>query len=579
MAESAGPEDPRYRALFERSPVAMALFDDDGRFFEVNDAACDLLRRSREELLSLAWDEVVHPDERALSQAARLRVIAAGSATHRVERRVPLPDGTEVRVRLTTVRLLDGGGRPGCLTSFEDVTASREIEGQLLHAALHDSLTGLPNRRLLLERLGQALARSRRDGRDVAVLFLDLDHVKRVNDSLGHDAGDALLAAVAHNLAEAVRDTDSVARLGGDEFVVVCEEVHGDEEVDILAGRILEAISTPVEISGHRVVVTASLGVVTPESASVDPRDLLRHADAAMYHAKRSGRSRWSRGGVDDDEAERGTQLSVESELRHALLSGELALHYQPLIRSDGLLLGFEALVRWNHPTRGILAPEAFLGVADEGALVRDLTSWVVRRAVQDAAGWADHAVTVSVNVPADELRRSEFADLLLDLLAVTGLPAASVKLEVLETQLADSGPVLAAIERLVDAGVSFVVDDFGTGYSTLSYLKRLPVSAVKVDRSFVSSICDDPADLSIVRAVVEACRATGRQCVAEGVETTGQLRLLRALGVDALQGDLLGAAAPIETFSALLKAGRMDLDDLADAALRAVTDVRAANG
>ena len=440
MADDEGLEDPRYRALFERSPVAMALFDDDGRFYEVNDAACDLLQRSRDELLLLSWDDVVHPDERALSHAARLRVIATESATHRVERRVPLPDGTEVRVRLTTVRMIDGSGRPGCLTSLEDVTASREVEGRLLHAALHDSLTGLPNRRLLLERLGQALARSRRDGRDVAVLFLDLDHVKRVNDSLGHDAGDALLAAVAHNLAEAVRDTDSVARLGGDEFVVVCEEVHGDEEVDILAGRILEAISTPVEISGHRVVVTASLGVVTPESASVDPRDLLRHADAAMYHAKRSGRSRWSRGGVDDDEAERGTQLSVESELRHALLAGELALHYQPLIRNDGLLLGFEALVRWHHPTRGILAPEAFLGVADEGALVRDLTTWVVRRAVQDAAGWHDHAVSVSVNVPADELRRSEFADLLLDLLAVTGLPASSVKLEVLETQLADSG-------------------------------------------------------------------------------------------------------------------------------------------
>ena len=411
------------------------------------------------------------------------------------------------------------------------------------------------------------------------MLFLDLDHVKRVNDSLGHDAGDALLAAVAHNLAEAVRDTDSVARLGGDEFVVVCEEVHGDEEVDILAGRILEAISTPIEISGHRVVVTASLGVVTPESASVEPRDLLRHADAAMYHAKRSGRSRWSRGGEDDDDAARGTQLSVESELRHALLSGELALHYQPLIRNDGLLLGFEALVRWHHPTRGILAPEAFLGVADEGALVRDLTTWVIRRAVQDAVGWADPSISVSVNVPADELRRSEFADLLIDLLAVTGLPASSVKLEVLETQLADSAPVLAAIERLVDAGVSFVVDDFGTGYSTLSYLKRLPVSAVKVDQSFVRSICDDPADLSIVRAVVEACRATGRQCVAEGVETTGQLRLLRALGVDALQGDLLGAAAPIETFTGLIASGRIDLDDLADAALRAATDLRAAHG
>ena len=557
----------------------MALFDDDGRFFEVNDAACDLLRRTREELLVLAWDDVVHPEERALSQAARLRVVAAESATHRAERRVPLPDGTELRVRLTTVRMVDGDGRPGCLTSFEDVTASREVEGQLLHAALHDSLTGLPNRRLLLDRLGQALARSKRDGRDVAVLFLDLDHVKRVNDSLGHDAGDALLAAVAHNLAEAVRDTDSVARLGGDEFVVVCEEVHGDEEVDILAGRILEAISTPVEISGHRVVVTASLGVVTPESASVEPRDLLRHADAAMYHAKRSGRSRWSRGGVDDDEAERGTQLSVESELRHALLAGELALllpaphqarRAAARVRGAGPLAPPDP----RDPRARCLPRGRRRGCPGAGPHHLGRTPG---RPGRGGAGTTT-TVSVSVNVPADELRRAEFADLLINLLAVVGLPATSVKLEVLETQLADSAAVLEAIERLVDAGVSFVVDDFGTGYSTLSYLKRLPVSAVKVDRSFVGSICDDPADLSIVRAVVEACRATGRQCVAEGVETPGQLRLLRALGVDALQGDLLGAAAPIETFAALLAAGRLDLDALAENPQVTASDVRAAH-
>ncbi len=577
-ADLDASEDPRYRALFARSPVGMALFDDNGRFSEVNDAACALLRRGRAELLDLTWDDVVHPDERALSESARHRISDDEAGTHRVERRVPLPDATELTVRLTTVRMVDGEGRPGFLTSFEDVTASRLVEAQLRHAALHDSLTGLPNRRLLLEQLTRALTRSKRDGRDVAVLFLDLDHVKRVNDSLGHDAGDELLAAVARNLADAVRETDSVARLGGDEFVVVCEEVHGDEEVDILAGRILEAISTPVEIDGHRVVVTASLGVVTPESASVEPRDLLRHADAAMYHAKRSGRSRWSRGGVDEDETARGTQLSVESELRHALLNGELALYYQPLIRHDGVLIGFEALVRWHHPTRGLLSPDAFLGVADEGALVRDLTTWVVRQAVKDAAGWADESISVSVNVPADELRRTEFADLLINLLAVTGLPASALKLEVLETQLADSAPVLEAIGRLVAAGISFVVDDFGTGYSTLSYLKRLPVSAVKVDRSFVGSICDDPADLSIVRAVVEACRATGRQCVAEGVETPGQLRLLRALGVQALQGDLLGAAGPLDSFASLFAAGRIDLDALAESDHRGAADVRAAH-
>ena len=558
----------------------MAVFTDEGQFVEVNDAACTLLGRRAEELVGEAWDDVVHPEERELARAARARIVSSGPETHRAERRVMWPSGGERQLLVTTVRVVDEDGEARSLSTFEDVTAAREIEGRLLHAAMHDSLTGLPNRRLLLEQLTQALARSEADGRDVAVLFLDLDHIKRVNDSLGHEAGDALLAAVAANLAGALRETDSIARLGGDEFVVVCEQVHGEGEVDIVAERILEAVRTPVEVAGHRVVVTASLGVVTPDSASVDPRDLLRHADAAMSHAKSSGRSRWSRaGGTDVTAAGHEEQMFVEGELRTALSAGELALHYQPVIGAEGALLGFEALIRWHHPTRGILAPDAFLGVADEGALVRELTAWVVRQAVADVAGWTPagpyppsdhegsspaHRPWVSVNVPADELRRPEFADLLLAQLQVSRQPPSAIRLEVLETQLADSGPVLAAIERLVDTGISIVIDDFGTGYSTLSYLKRLPASAIKIDRSFVAGICDDPADLSIVRAIIEACRATGRMCVAEGVETAGQLRLLRALDVDALQGDLLGPAAPIDSYADLLKVRRIDLSGLA---------------
>ncbi len=575
MADTSDPDEARYRVLFERSPVAMALFTDDGVFFEVNEAAASLLGRSRQDLVESAWEDIVHPDERALARAARERIIADGARTHRVERRVVRPDGREVLLLATTVRINSTDDQPGCLSTFEDVTAVRGIEAQLMHAATHDTLTGLPNRRLLLDQLARTLARSVQDGRDVTVLFLDLDRVKRVNTSLGHEAGDGLLVAVASNLAEAVRDSDFVARLSGDEFVVVCEGVRDSSEVDILAERLLEAIATPIELAGQKVVITASLGIVTPDNAAVDPRDLLRLADAAMSHAKQSGRSRWSRG-PDSEGPAPGTggasQISVEAELRHALHVGELTLHYQPVVRRDGALVGFEALVRWAHPIRGLLAPDAFLGVADQGALVRDLTSWVVRRAVQDADGWARAAPTarrvwVSVNVPADELRRPEFGDLLLDVLRTHHCPPSAVRLEVLETQLADSAPVLAAIERLVDAGIGLVVDDFGTGYSTLSYLKRLPASTIKIDQSFVRNLCEDPADLSIVRAIVEACRATKRQCVAEGVETPGQLAALRVLGVDALQGDLLGAASPIEEHAALLASRHLDLDALGSGA------------
>jgi EAL domain-containing protein (putative c-di-GMP-specific phosphodiesterase class I) len=307
-------------------------------------------------------------------------------------------------------------------------------------------------------------------------------------------------------------------------------------------------------------VVTASAGVVSVDARDTDPGTLLRQGHAAMQAAKREGRARWVRASAPAPPSE--GRLHLERELREALTREQLALHYQPLVRTDGKLLGFEALLRWRHATRGVLAPAEFLEVADQAVLSAELTTWVIEQAVHDAVTSMGD-LQVSVNVPVDDLRREDFADRTLAALADHDLAPDRLKIELLETQLADSVALDVSIDKLTAAGVEFMVDDFGTGYSTLSYLKRLPVSGVKVDRSFVATITDDRVDASIVRAIVDACRATGRTCVAEGVERPGQGRLLRALGVDVLQGDLLGRAAPLETYVQLIADGRLDLEQL----------------
>lgn len=551
-------DERRFRHLFRQFPVGMAILDDEGRFLEVNDALCQLLDRSRADLLTLTYDLVVHPDERAQASANRDRILRQEVAVLRAERLLLRPDGTAFWGRVATTRIADQGG-VFWLSSLEDVTARREAEERLVTQALHDPLTGLPNRRLLLDRLSQALARSRRDGRDVAVLFLDLDHVKRVNDSLGHDAGDDLLATVSRRLVDAVRATDTVARLGGDEFVVVCEQVHDREELERVAERVLEAVQIPMDVAGEQVVVTASIGVVTPLTPDDPPHDLLRAADAAMYRAKHGGRARYviDQGppGLRDSE-----QLSLETELRLAVETDQLLLHYQPIVRVDGTLDGLEALLRWNHPQRGLLLPTEFLSVGKQPDLARMVTTWVLRRATSDAVTWAGTGIGVNVNVPVDQLRTPGFADQVQSVLAESGLAPSALRVEMLEDQLADTKSVAAEIRQLRRLGVRFAVDNFGTGYSSLAYLKRLPISMVKIDRSFIRTVCEDPGDASIVRAVLDACRATGRTSVAEGVETVAQLDLLRDLGCEAVQGRLVASPAPLGALREMLVSGRVDL-------------------
>jgi diguanylate cyclase (GGDEF)-like protein/PAS domain S-box-containing protein len=552
-AEEAAGEQARFADLFRSFPVGVALLTDDGLFVEVNDALCTLLGYRRAELIGTPYEQLLHPDDVAATREARAAVIGQELPLARAEQRLVRGDRTVVWTLVNT-RRYEEAGVVYSITAVEDITARKQAEDQLVVLALHDSLTGLPNRRLLLDRLEQALARSRRNGRDVAVLFLDLDHVKRVNDALGHEAGDELLIAVAKNLQAVVRDSDTVARLGGDEFVVVCEQSGGLPELEALAARMLEAVRIPVTIGTEQVVVTASIGLVTPMATTDRPQDLLRAADAAMYEAKQAGRGRVVIGTAPVD-AGSGDRLTLESDVRRALLRDELVLHYQPIVRLDGTIDAVEALLRWRHPVRGLLLPEDFLAVVTGSPLSAPVASWVLRQALTDAAAWGPGGPDVSINVSVDRLQDPAFADEVLETLAELGVAPQSLKLEILEDQLAQSEAIIEVVGRLEAAGVEFAVDDFGTGYSSLAYLKRLPIGEVKIDRSFIATICDDPADASIVKAVLDACRATGRLTVAEGVETPEQLRLLRVLGCDAIQGALVGMPMPIELLSTMIKA------------------------
>jgi len=554
----AQPDDHRFTGMFRSFPVGITMLDPEGAMVEVNDAFCELLGYSRDQLIGSKYAQLIHPDEGGAPEAGPFGETVP---VLRAERRLVRADGNTLWVLVNT-RRFEQDGRPFVLSTIEDITARRQSEEELVMLALHDSLTGLPNRRLLLDRLEQALARSRRDGRDVALLFVDLDHLKKVNDGLGHEAGDELLITVAKSLVAAVRDSDTVARLGGDEFVVVAEQVGGPEELEAMARRLLDAVRIPLEIGSDRLIVTASIGVVAPTSDTDRPQDLLKAADAAMYRAKRAGRAQYV---VDVAPGQpRGfDRRALVAEAAVGVAREQFVLHYQPIVRLDGSMLGVEALLRWRHPRRGLLLPEDFIPQISGSDMAAPLATWVLGRALIDCSNWrdgSDSGPPVNVNIGVNELLDPSVVDGALDLLDELSLGGSSLRLEIVEDELADPDAVLATAQRLRDRDVELAVDHFGTGYSSLAYLRRLPISMVKIDRSLISSIGDDPADASTVKAVLDACRASGRLTVAEGVETEAQLALLRSIGCDAVQGTVTGMPAPLELLLPLIRAGQIDL-------------------
>jgi diguanylate cyclase (GGDEF)-like protein/PAS domain S-box-containing protein len=439
------------------------------------------------------------------------------------------------------------------------VIERKRAQERLAHQALHDPLTALPNRALFLDRLALALARLRRRRSSLVVLFADVDRFKLVNDSLGHDAGDRLLVTLSRRLREVLRPGDTLARFGGDEFAVLCEDVPEDDVVGI-AERMMEALAEPLTTGGREVFASVSVGIAVTQDPDQRPEALLRDADAAMYLAKDRGRARFELfdEAMRDESTER---LLLENALRRAPERGELRALYQPIVRlTDGSMVAAEALVRWDHPERGLLEASQFVPLAEETGIIVPVGAWMLDEACRQAASWSGDgdAAAVSVNLSARQLSRPDLVDVVDRALRESGLNPDRLWLEITESVLMeDPDAAVNALERLRALGVHLSVDDFGTGYSSLAYLRRFPVDALKVDRSFVAGLGRDPEDSAIVEAVVSMAHSLGLSVIAEGVETDGQLARLRDLGCELAQGFYFAAPVPSSALDRLTARAR----------------------
>jgi diguanylate cyclase (GGDEF)-like protein len=458
-----------------------------------------------------------------------------------------LVDGRSLAMHFVTM------ASDGWLITLEDVTEQRLVEVRIAHMAHHDALTGLANRVLFHERLEDAVARGGR-GQRSALLYLDLDHFKAVNDTLGHPIGDALLREVTSRLCQQVRETDMVARLGGDEFAILQSPIAQLEDSKVLARRLIDAIGAPYDFDGNRVNIGTSVGIAIIPDDGGDADLLMKNADMALYRSKADGRGRYCFF-APEMEARMQARRTLDLDMRKGLTEGEFRIYYQPLMNmASRSISGFEALLRWVHPLRGLVSPADFIPLAEEIGFIVPLGDWVLRRACADAAGWPAN-LKVAVNLSPVQFGGKSLVEDVADALACSGLEPHRLELEITETaMLENTDVVLASLHRLRDLGVGIALDDFGTGYSSLSYLLRFPFAKVKIDRSFVNGLGKRGEHDTIVAAVVDLCSRLGMATTAEGVETTAQLLRLEALHCDEAQGYLFSKPHPADQVHATLK-------------------------
>jgi diguanylate cyclase (GGDEF)-like protein len=443
-----------------------------------------------------------------------------------------------------------------------DISLRRQTQEHLLYSTLHDALTGLPNRSLFTERLRHAMRRAARHPDDLfAVLFLDLDRFKDVNDNLGHFAGDELLRAVARRLEACIRPEDTVARLSGDEFAILLESITDTSDAGRVAQRIEEALSFPISLAGAEVTTSASMGIVTSSMSHDQPEQVLRSADMAMYRAKAAGRARYEMfdRAMHTDALQR---LQLEADLRRAVENGEFVLHYQPIVSlRTGRVTGLEALIRWNHPLRGLIHPLEFIGIAEETGLIVPMGKWVLHEACTRIVELQKRhrraaPLSIGVNLSVKQFTQPDLIDQIRSALEVSGAPASALRLEITEAAIIDKGrAAIAILAGIRELGAQVYLDDFGTGYSSLSYLHGLPIDAIKIDRGFVSTMDTDDAHLRLVRTILTLAEIVGVRAEAEGISSSEQLRELRALNCEQGQGYLFSAPITLEAVDEVLTA------------------------
>jgi diguanylate cyclase (GGDEF)-like protein/PAS domain S-box-containing protein len=575
LANDLRHREARFRSLVQNSSDAFVVLGADGVISYESDAVERVLGYEAKARAGCAFLDLAHVDDRESAQSALEEVADEADSERRFDLRLRHADGSWRNIECVAKNLLGDPAVGGIVVNYRDVTERRALEEMLVHQAFHDPLTRLANRALFGDRVSHALSRRHRDRRPLIVMFADLDDFKTINDSLGHEAGDQVLIEVARRLQSAIRTGDTVARLGGDEFAFLLEDVVDRSDGEQVADRVLEALEGPIRVGNADVVVSASIGIAVGGDRRADASTLLRDADVAMYTAKRR-----HRGGYVLYEptmhAAAVARLELESDLRSAIDHEDFTVHYQPIVTlGDGRITGFEALVRWRHPRRGLISPDQFIPIAETTGLIVPIGRWVLREACRQARRWQvdlqpDPPVTMSVNLSVRELHDPGLVDHVAAVLAETGLDPTLLVLEITETSMVeDADEMLATLHALRALGVRLAVDDFGTGYSSLSYLRRLPIDVLKLDRSLVSSSDEAGRDAALVDAVFRLGADLGLQTIVEGVEEPEQRARLVALGCELGQGFLF--ARPMD--------GAAATDVLRDATLRGATGSGAGSG
>jgi diguanylate cyclase (GGDEF)-like protein/PAS domain S-box-containing protein len=554
VEERLRSSEERFRSAFENAPIGILLIDLEGNIFQANRFAAEMLAFGPDDLPGRNIIRLLPEDTRVDLEVRLARLPDSENRAMQLERRLCRNDGLEIWTNFRVAMQSGDDGPAYCIVQIADITEMKLSQERMERMAFYDTLTDLANRRLFHDRLCEVL--ERRTG-TAALLYLDLDRFKRVNDTLGHEAGDNLLREVGNRISRSVRRDDLVARLGGDEFTILLSEIQMTSDAAVIADRILSELRKPMQISGHSLVVTTSIGVTVFPDDGTDADQLMKNADLAMYKAKERGRNNFQFFREDmNASAER--KLRTEHELRRALERHELELYYQPKVRiSDQRIVGMECLLRWNHPERGLLLPVEFIEVAEETGIIIPIGNWVIGeacRATKHLVASYGAPLRIAINISPLQFRDPNLVQIIRRALRESELEASCLELEITETMLMDAVEAAAmTIDRLHELGVKLAIDDFGTGYSSLNYLKKFPIDTVKVDRSFVKDIPNDPDDMEITAAVIAMAHRLKMAVVAEGVETAEQLAFLSQHNCEYAQGFLFSQAQPLEAITRLL--------------------------